>query len=436
MKSPFAAMVTISVLSLTACSGAGEPAADGKITLSYALWDDKQLPAYQMCADAFTAKNPSITVKIQQNAWDQYWTDLTTKLAAGDAPDVFTNHLSRYPELAANNQLLPLETAGLDLSIYQKGLADLWVRDGKRYGLPKDWDTIAVVYNTTLLKQAGISPKQLESWTWNPTDGGDFEKIVAKLTVDANGRNGLDPDFDKSKVKTYGLALEAGGGAYGQGQWSHFAASNGFVFTDKNPFGTKYNYDDPKLAETLTWYAGLIKKGYMPPYDQAGKLGVAATMEAKKAAMATTGSWTISSWGKDFAFAPLPVGPQGRKTMINGLGDSIYAGTKHKTEAAKWVNFLASADCQNLVADKAVVFPAITTAGQKALAAHKAAGRDVSAFLDEANDPQGTFLYPITDHAAKVEQLVLAAYESIMLGSADPATTLKSVNTEVNNLFQ
>ena len=134
MKSPFAAMVTLSVLSLAACSGAGEPVANDKITLSYALWADQQLPAYQMCADAFTAKNPSITIKIQQTAWDQYWTDLTTKLAAGDAPDVFTNHLSRYPELAANNQLLPLETAGLDLSIYQKGLADLWVRDGKRYG--------------------------------------------------------------------------------------------------------------------------------------------------------------------------------------------------------------------------------------------------------------------------------------------------------------
>jgi multiple sugar transport system substrate-binding protein len=159
-------------------------------------------------------------------------------------------------------------------------------------------------------------------------------------------------------------------------------------------------------------------------------------MEAGKAAMVTTGSWTISSWGEDFAFAPLPIGPQGRKTMINGLADSIYAGTKHKDEAWKWVRFLGSAACQDLIADSAAVFPAITSSADKALAAHKAAGRDVSAFVEEAADPQGTFLYPITDNAAKVEQLVLAAYESVMLGKADARTALPAVNTEVNNLFK
>ncbi|GAA4564396.1 ABC transporter substrate-binding protein [Planotetraspora kaengkrachanensis] len=438
----FATMLTLSTLAVAACGGGGSetPAADGKVTLTYALWDDRQQPAYQQCADAFQAKNPGISIKITQSGWDQYWTDLTAKLVAGDAPDVFTDHLSRYPELAANNQVLDIQPYvdkdKLDLSIYQKGLADLWVRDGKRYGLPKDWDTIAVVYNTEQVAKAGIDPAEFATWTWNPTDGGDFEKAVAKLTVDGKGRNGLDPDFDKNDVKTYGLALETGGGAYGQGQWSHFAASDGFVFTDKNPFGSRYNYDDPKLAETIDWYAGLIKKGYMPPYDQAGKLGVTPMMEAGKAAMVTTGSWTISSWGKDFAFAPLPVGPQGRKTMINGLADSIYAGTQHKDEAWKWVSFLGSAECQDLIAQNAVVFPAITTSADKAMAAHKAAGRDVSAFVEEANDPQGTFLYPITDNAAKVEQLVLAAYESVMLGKATASTALPAVNTEVNNLFQ
>ena len=35
---------------------------------------------------------------------------------------------------------------------YAKGLADLWVaQDGKRYGLPKDWDTIAIFYNKKML---------------------------------------------------------------------------------------------------------------------------------------------------------------------------------------------------------------------------------------------------------------------------------------------
>lgn len=432
----------VSALVIAGCGSGSE--GDGKVTLKYALWDDKQAAGYQKCADAFEANNPDFTIEITQTAWDQYWTDLTAELAAGTAPDVFTNHVSRYPELARNNQVLDLQddisADKLDLSIYQKGLAELWVREGKRYGLPKDWDTVAVAYNTTFVQEAGIDPATLNTWTWNPDDGGEFEKTVAKLTVDSRGRNGLDPDFDKSKVARYGLALETGGGAYGQTQWSSFAASNGFVFTDKNPFGSKYNYDDPRLAETLEWYAGLIKKGYMPPYDQAGKLGVTSMMDAGKAAMVTTGSWTIrtfaDSTAQKFAFAPLPEGPQGRKSMINGLADSIYTGTKHKDQAWQWVKFLASAQCQDLIAKEAVVFPAITSSADKALAAHKAAGRDVSAFADTARGPDGTFLYPITDGAEKIDAQVLAAYESVMLGKADAKTALSDVNTDVNSLLR
>ena len=93
--------------------------------ISYWLWDANQLPAYQQCADDFTKANPDITVKITQRGWDDYWTTLTNGFVAGTAPDVFTNHLSKYPEFAANKQLLPLDDAvakdGIDLDQLQRG---------------------------------------------------------------------------------------------------------------------------------------------------------------------------------------------------------------------------------------------------------------------------------------------------------------------------
>ena len=51
--------------------------------------------------------------------------------------------------------------------------------------------------------------------TWNPTDGGTFEKIVAQLTVDTNGKRGDQPGFDKNHVKTYGLGFDARRGRLG-----------------------------------------------------------------------------------------------------------------------------------------------------------------------------------------------------------------------------
>jgi multiple sugar transport system substrate-binding protein len=56
---------------------------------------------------------------------------------------------------ADKGQVLPIDPYvaqdGVDLSIYQKGLADRWIgADGKRYGLPKDWDTEVYFYNSAL----------------------------------------------------------------------------------------------------------------------------------------------------------------------------------------------------------------------------------------------------------------------------------------------
>ena len=75
------------------------------------MWDANQLPAYKQCAADFTKANPDIKVKITQRGWGDYWTTLTNGFVAGNAPDVFTNHLSKYPEYAKKKQLLDLDEA-------------------------------------------------------------------------------------------------------------------------------------------------------------------------------------------------------------------------------------------------------------------------------------------------------------------------------------
>jgi multiple sugar transport system substrate-binding protein len=429
---------------LTGCSAAGDDAG-GAVTLDYWLWDDNQQAAYQACADAFTAANPTIKIRITQSAWEQYWQNLTTQLAAGEAPDVWTNQGSYYPQFVGSGQILdiqPYVTADrIDLAQYQGGLADLFTRDGKRYGLPKDWDTIALVYNTDQLKAQDITAADLKDLSWNPTDGGTFEKVIARATVDTSGRNGLDPAFDKTRIKTYGYLPEWADGAQGQNGWGIFAAGTGFTYLDKNPWGTQYKYDDPRLAQTIDWFKSLIAKGYSPPLNKSSTLSRDALLNAGKGAITTAGSWMINSYlgdaaKADFAFAPLPAGPQGRKTPINGLSDAIWAGTEHKDQAWKWVRFLASPDCQNSVGDAGVVFPAIKSASEKALAAHQGKKRDVQAFVDEARAPGGTFFLPITEHGNEISQIVQNAIQSSVLGQSDSATALKKANDQVNALLK
>jgi multiple sugar transport system substrate-binding protein len=441
-----AAVLTLAMAAgMAGCGTSDEEAAGGPVTLNYWLWDDNQKASYQACADAFHTANPEITVKITQNAWTQYWQNLTTQLASGEAPDVWTNQGSYYPQFVSANQILDIQpfvdADKVDVDQYQSGLADLFTKDGKRYGLPKDWDTMALVYNVEQLAKQGVDAAALQDLNWNPTDGGTFQQVIARATVDANGRNGLDPAFDKTKVKVYGYLPEWADGSQGQNGWGDLAASNGFTYLDKNPWGTKYRYDDPKLAETIEWFKSLIAKGYSPALDKSSTFSRDAQMLAGKGAITVAGSWTINSYVGDgakakVAFAPLPTGPQGRKSAINGLSDAIWAGTKHKDEAWKWVKFLGSSDCQNVVGANAVVFPAIKSATDKAVAAHQAKGHDVQPFIAQAQAPGGTFFLPITDHGNEVSQIVQDAIQSSVLGQSDSATALKKANDQVNALLK
>lgn len=420
----------------------GAPSAKAEdVTLNYWMWDGNQAPVYQQCAAKFEADNPGIKIKITQDSWDNYWTTLTTGFVSGTAPDVFVNHLSRFPEFLANGIMVDLtdEIAAdkVDMKAYLPGLAESWAKDGQQWGLPKDWDTIALVYNKKMLADAGISEDDLKNLDWNPDDGGSFEKVVAHLTVDQNGKRGDEPGFDKSMVAVYGWATNPVDG-YGQNQWSFFAVSDGFKAIDK-PWGTKYGYDSPALIKTLTWMRDLaLKKGYAISAENMGKLNASAVFSAGKVAIVPDGSWMISSYRDttkfDFGLAPLPKGPEGRKSMFNGLADSIWSSSQHKAEAWKWVKYLGSSDCQMIVGKAGVVFPARPEADKAAEAAHLAKGLDVSAFTLLAK-PETTFAFPISDNGSEISTILKSAVENVLLDKGDPATILKEANDQVNDLF-
>ncbi len=426
-------------------SEADAPATEGEaVTIKYGLWDSNQLPAYEQCATDFMALNPNITINITQQGWDDYWNGIQTGMVSGTAPDVFTNHLAKYPEFAAKGQLVDIqpfvERDNVDTSIYLGELADLWGRDGKRFGLPKDWDTIAVVYNKELLAAAGVTEEELNNATWDAQTGGTFQEILAKLTVDANGNNALSPDFDSSNIDVYGIAFPYSGGAYGQTQWSMFTASNGWQFND-GLYDTKYNYEDPKFIETIQWYVDMSQVEHVAaPFADISSLGGDALMIAGDVAMTTQGSWMIGYYAAnapfEVGFARLPIGPEGRKSMFNGLADSIWTGTEHVEQSWQWVKYLASPACLNVVGEFGVVFPSIESGVDKALAAYEERGLDVSAFTLQALEPDGTFLFPVTDHASEITSIMTEAMDAIALGQVTAAEALPAADAEVDGLFK
>jgi multiple sugar transport system substrate-binding protein len=443
----------LSAFLIAGCGWSGADAATGpggNGTIEYWLWDSGQQPGYQKCADEFAKQNPGLRVHISQYGWDVYWQKLTAGFIADTAPDVFTDHLAKYAQFVDLKVLRPLDDLGLQDSDYQPGLAELWKgQDGKRYGSPKDWDTIALFYDKSVLQKAGVDPATLGDLTWNPTDGGTFEKLVAHLTIDANGKRGDEPGFDKSHIKMHGLSAEGSGGAgWGQTQWSAFTGSAGWQATDRNPWGTHFNLDQPAFQQTLDWYFGLARKGYMPTYEEIGganAIGTDKQIQSGIAAMGLSGSWMISTFTKltdaagkklEIGIAPTPIGPSGKRaSMFNGLADSVTTLSKQPGNAGKWVKFLSGTECQSIIGKSGVVFPARPEGTELAIAYNRDERRlDVTPFTDQVKD-KTTFLFPVTSNAADITALMNPRMDAVYIGS-EPVSSLTKLNDQLNKLFE
>ena len=434
------------VIGAAGCGSAVPVPGSSGVAIDYWLWESIQLPGYQECAEAFEAKNPDIDIRITQYGWGDYWQKLTAGLVAGAGPDVFTDHLTKYPEFVSRGVLLPLEsleaTSDYDYSGFQEGLADLWTgEDGLHYGMPKDFDTIALFYDRSTLEEAGMTPADLQGLTWNPEDGGTFEDVIAHLSVDANGVRGDEEGFDPDNVVTYGLASGGSGGSgHGQTQWSWLAGATGWEYTDAQVWAEEYNYDDERVQDSVAWLFGLVDKGFMPSFEEVGTSpNPAQQLGSGSAALSPDGSWTLSSYlrldGVELGIAQVPAGPVGHPvSMYNGLGDSISAQTDNPEEAAEWVAFLGSVECQVLVGEEGVVFPARPAGTQAAIDAFEEQGVDVSPFTDLV-DNEYTVLFPVTDHGAEVLSILNPVLDGIYIGEL-PASALSEANEQINALFE
>lgn len=444
-----AAALAASTMILAGCSGGASSGGDGgdggAVQLDYWVWDANQQPGYEECVAAFTEANPEISVKTTQYGWDDYWSTLTAGLVSGDGPDVFVNHLSYYPGLASKGQLLAIDDAveaeGVDLGIYREGLAELWVgQDDKRYGLPKDYDTVAVFANAEMLESAGVTQEQLDAAEWNPEDGGTWEQIIASLTVDTNGVHGDEPGFDKDSIAVYGLGLNASGGGNGQTEWSQYAFSNDWSHTDENPWGEEFNYGDPEFVETIGWFQSLAEKGYMPTFQVASSgIGQIDAYGAGKYAMVTEGSWNTRAYigldGVTTTIAPVPAGPNGeRASMFNGLADSVAATTAHPEESKQLAVFLGSKECQDITAAKGVAFPAVESSAEISREAFADAGIDTAPF-EVPIEEGSTYLAPVAENWAELQAIMGPAMDAILSLQADPSSLVEA-NEQVNALFR
>ncbi len=100
---------------------------------------------------------------------------------------------------------------------------------------------------------------------------------------------------------------------------------------------------------------------------------------------------------------------------------------------ARWVAYMASKQCQDVVAKAGVVFPSRTDATNITSKIYAEQGLDPKAFTGPVEDGN-TFYLPVTDHGADVTSLIIPALEDLW-ANRRPASTLNRTNDAINNVF-
>jgi len=419
---------------LTGCSaqGWGLPASNGgRAELTYALWDPNQQKGYQKSIDVFMKLNPHIRVTIEQVSYGNYQQKITQQYISGNAPDVFWVNTPWIGDWVVGGVMADITSriahAGLDLSIYNPDLLRLHQYQGKTFGLPKDWDTIAFFTNATHLAKCGFS-KVPTDLAWNPKDGGSYLHFLKQITLDTKGRNALDPKFDPGSIAVYGTAATNDI----QGCFGNFFAMNGGAVLP-HPYAAESVLDSPQNVATLTFLTQMLQGAHVAiPGNQTGPNGDSTNLQTLFAsghiALWQTGDWNATGVSQLSGFKigamPLPTGPKGRISVLNGLCDGIAANTPHPQEAWKLVKWLGSKQSQEIMGQGGYIWPAIVDLDPAFNRYWRRKGLDMSPFLAESRGQ--TVNFPVASGMQEALNDLTVALGPAFLRTRSPAAALRA----------
>ena len=153
------------------------------------------------------ALHPDIDVRVNVVAYATYFDTLRTDAAGGSADDIFWLSNAYFAGYADSGRLLDVaKVLGPNASAgWEPSVVDQFTRNGVLWAVPQLTDAgIAVYFNADLVEAAGVRFEQLVAMRWSPGDVDTLRPLLARLTVDADGRRADEPGFDPERVRQWG----------------------------------------------------------------------------------------------------------------------------------------------------------------------------------------------------------------------------------------
>ena len=341
-----AASLASATLLLSACGGSGfddAPAAGGgsgsagtgQLQVLIGSSGQAETTAVTDAVEAWSSESGTAATVTAASDLNQ---ELSQGFAAKTPPDVFYVSADLFNSYAASGALEPYGDQLSNADDFYPVLTEAFTRDGELYCAPKDFSTLALVINTDLWTQAGLTDADV------PTTWDQLRTVAQRLT--ANGVTGLSTSAEYSRLGAF--MAEAGGGLVTDGEATA---------------------DSQQNVEALQYVQSLMADG---SYAFAADLGAGWGGEAfgtGKAAMTIEGNWLVGAMASDYPdveyrVVELPAGPAGKGTLTFTNCWGVAADSQNKEEAVELVEDLTSSDQQLAFAKGFGVMPSLQSAAQ------------------------------------------------------------------------
>ncbi|RPI14215.1 MAG: extracellular solute-binding protein [Lysobacterales bacterium] len=312
------------VTALAGCLVAASAArAATELTVWHAYRGDEKA-AFEKVVGMYNAKQKDAVVKTLAVPYDAYADKITASVPRGKGPDVFIfaqDRLGGWVEAGQTIEPIDFFVDDKIVASLVPGMMSAMTYRDTVYGLPLNYKSIAMIYNTALVKTP-------------PKTTGELVKVAKGLTNAPSGRFGLAYEYSNF--------------------FFHAALMNAFGGQVFGP-GAKPTIDSPQnvasVKQMLRWY----KTDGILPADPSSTL-IASLFNEGKAAIVFSGPWFLGEVQDKvkYAIAPLPTvdeaGGKPMKPWLTVEGVYVSAGSQHKEAAYAFAEFLVSTEAAAVLA--------------------------------------------------------------------------------------
>lgn len=287
----------------------------GSGNLIFLIWDSGQKAGMEAMAEAYMEDHPDVSIEVQATGWDEYWTKLEASATSNTMPDIFWMHSNQMFKYADNGYLADCSDIINEADYSEISVENAKGSDGKVYGVPKDKDTVALLYNKDLFDAAGVEYPD-EEWTWD-----DMEAASAQIN-EKTGKYGYMA-FSHDQL----------------GYWNFVYQNGGQIL---NEDGTESKYTETATSEAIKYYIDIQNNDWCPTQAQFANTGASELFFSGEGAMYYAGNWdlvnlcnTYSDMNGKWDVAVLPKCPDpengdGRAVISNSVSYATGANGKNK----------------------------------------------------------------------------------------------------------